>query len=381
MNKQTTSFLGRTVAQNQWFRATMTFALLNTAAWAQLPLPPGDTYDLLGTGSTPRLDGTVLTDVSYPFEIHDNLGNLLLTGEYQDRVVRSSLNDQLIFMPRIRNVEAQEGQDAWITALKVDGFADATTRVEYRSDSLGEVAPNAVTRSPSPGSELHFRYSPNDITPPEEGKFLSIATDQFGFDALGNVTIFAANDIGGLSFSTTLSGLSAPLVQLTPLSICDVNYSGTCDVDDLNLPSGLFSAGDIGSGVPVNPNNGHFDLNQDKVIDNNDLDVWLVEAATANAQNRPYVRGDANLDGAFGTSDLIQVFQAGQYEDQIAANSSWESGDWNGDLEFTTADVLAAFQQNGFSANASVASVPEPTAGAISLIGFGMVLLAGRYRS
>lgn len=380
MTKLPTQLLGRLMNRNQFLRGAMILVLANTA-WAQLPIAPGQTSNLIGIDSNSRLEGTVISDFLLPFEIHDNLGNLLLTGQYQDRVVRSDFSDELIFMPRILDVEAQGDQVAWITALKVDGFSEAQTRVEYRKDSLGEVAPNAVTRSPSPGDELHFRYSPNDITPPEEGKFLSIATNQLNYDSLGSVTIFAANDIGGLSFSTTIDGTNAPLIQSTPMSICDVNFSGTCDVNDLNLPDGLFSAGDLGSGVPVNPNNAHFDLNRNLRVDNEDLDVWLVEAATANAQNRPYFRGDANLDGVFNTTDLIQVFQAGQYEDRIAANSSWETGDWNGDREFTSGDVLAAFQQNGFSANARVASVPEPTSALGTLVVFGFALWAGRFRA
>lgn len=44
--------------------------------------------------------------------------------------------------------------------------------------------------------------------------------------------------------------------------------------------------------------------------------------------------GDTNLDGHFNSADLVRVFQAGEYEDQVFANSSWEEGDWNGDGEF-----------------------------------------------
>ncbi len=54
--------------------------------------------------------------------------------------------------------------------------------------------------------------------------------------------------------------------------------------------------------------------------------------------------GDANRDGRFSSSDLVQVFQRGEYEDNILGNSSWESGDWNGDGEFTSSDMVMAFQ-------------------------------------
>jgi hypothetical protein len=55
--------------------------------------------------------------------------------------------------------------------------------------------------------------------------------------------------------------------------------------------------------------------------------------------------GDANRDGRFNSTDLVQVFQAGEYEDGIAGNSTWEEGDWNGDKEFDSSDLVAAFEQ------------------------------------
>ena len=54
--------------------------------------------------------------------------------------------------------------------------------------------------------------------------------------------------------------------------------------------------------------------------------------------------GDANRDGVFNSSDLIQVLQAGEYEDGVSNNSDWEEGDWNGDGDFTSFDLVIAFQ-------------------------------------
>jgi hypothetical protein len=70
----------------------------------------------------------------------------------------------------------------------------------------------------------------------------------------------------------------------------------------------------------------------------------------------PSAPGDANRDGLFNSSDLVQVFQRGEYEDQIKGNSTWEDGDWNGDGDFTTADLVLAFQSGGYQAAASHAS-------------------------
>jgi hypothetical protein len=54
--------------------------------------------------------------------------------------------------------------------------------------------------------------------------------------------------------------------------------------------------------------------------------------------------GDANDDGVFNSSDLVQVFQAGEYEDDILHNSTYGEGDWNRDGEFDSADLVHAFQ-------------------------------------
>jgi hypothetical protein len=73
--------------------------------------------------------------------------------------------------------------------------------------------------------------------------------------------------------------------------------------------------------------------------------------------------GDSNLDGKFNSSDLIEVFQAGEYEDTRPENSSWQTGDWNGDGDFNSSDLVAAFADGGFEKGYRVAAVavPEPT--------------------
>ena len=42
--------------------------------------------------------------------------------------------------------------------------------------------------------------------------------------------------------------------------------------------------------------------------------------------------------------DFVQVFQAGEYEDDIPGNSTWEEGDWDGNGDFDSADFVMAFQ-------------------------------------
>ncbi|MCA9171379.1 MAG: hypothetical protein KDB23_27100, partial [Planctomycetales bacterium] len=85
-----------------------------------------------------------------------------------------------------------------------------------------------------------------------------------------------------------------------------------------------------------------FDLNDDDLVDHTDMDVMI-----ENILGTSY--GDANLDGIFNSRDLVAIFQAGQYEDDLIGNSTWSEGDWNCDGEFTTSDLVLAFQRGIYS--------------------------------
>ena len=84
--------------------------------------------------------------------------------------------------------------------------------------------------------------------------------------------------------------------------------------------------------------------------------AWQVSATlggTPGTQTLPtMIPGDSNQDGAFNSSDLVLVFQAGEYEDNEGGNSTFGEGDWNGDGDFTTADLVYAFQKASYSAAA-----------------------------
>ncbi|MCA9215135.1 MAG: tandem-95 repeat protein, partial [Planctomycetales bacterium] len=84
------------------------------------------------------------------------------------------------------------------------------------------------------------------------------------------------------------------------------------------------------------------------------LDVWstsvgwrasdLVGGTPGQLGNDERIPGDSNGDGIFNSSDLVLVFRAGEYEDGIAGNSTFEEGDWNGDGDFDTNDFVFAFR-------------------------------------
>lgn len=97
-----------------------------------------------------------------------------------------------------------------------------------------------------------------------------------------------------------------------------------------------------------------FDLDENLIVDFDDARIWIHDL------KRTYI-GDANLDGEFASSDLVNIFVAGEYEDDIALNSTWATGDWNGDGDFTTSDLVLAFQDGGYEQGPRIAAaVPEP---------------------
>jgi hypothetical protein len=90
-------------------------------------------------------------------------------------------------------------------------------------------------------------------------------------------------------------------------------------------------------------------------IDNDgDLDILAAsdhEGIIAWHENR--VIGDSNDDGVFNTSDLVHVFQVGEYLDAVPDNSTFADGDWNLDGDFTSSDLVFAFQAGTFTVPAS----------------------------
>jgi len=178
---------------------------------AAIEVTPGMSAPLSGTTSAanPDLAGGVVSDGLRPFEIRDAGGVVLLRGNLQDRVTRSASTGQLIFAPRLRELEAPGG-DAWVLDLSVSGYSGVSTDVEYRTDGSGSVGPRIATRTPGAGDRLAFEHQPGKLMPPEQGHFLSIFTDARHHAPRGSVTLTAQQSSGGPVFSTLLQGTQAP---------------------------------------------------------------------------------------------------------------------------------------------------------------------------
>jgi hypothetical protein len=201
-----------------------------------------------------------------------------------------------------------------------------------------------------------------------DGRLVSLEIDTTGFFGgswplkLTDVLPFA--QFGG-PWATTFASSAASLIENGSVSIdvgtCDTDGDGRCDpLGDLN-GNELLDAGDIDSlAAAIRRGNVErmLDLNDDGSVDILDHTTWI-------ASLRRTWPGDANLNGVFDSSDLVQVFAVGLYEVRDAVEAGWGSGDWNGDGLFSTADMVAVFQAGGYNQGprAAASAVPEPGGG------------------
>ncbi len=114
---------------------------------------------------------------------------------------------------------------------------------------------------------------------------------------------------------------------------CDFNGDNKVDGGDIQLLTDNLGSNDL-----------RFDVNGDLQFDIEDRNSLIFDKLGT-------CFGDANADGMFNTDDLVQVFQAGDYETTGVA--TWETGDWNGDGFFNSGDLVGALQQP--------CAVPEPS--------------------
>ncbi len=120
----------------------------------------------------------------------------------------------------------------------------------------------------------------------------------------------------------------------------DLDHDGIVNADDIDL---LALA--IRQGMTAPP----FDLDDNGLVDDDDFQYLIQNILQTTA-------GDANLDGLFNSSDMVEVFQSGEYEDDLEGNSGWARGDWDGDGDFTSADMVAAFQAGSYEQPAAAAA-------------------------
>ncbi len=176
----------------------------------------------------------------------------------------------------------------------------------------------------------------------------------------------------------SIGHLDGLLTTADSLLLADISPGGGLGADDSNtgviyqLKSLIPTIDELTRAVNRGETDSRFDLDQNGVVDAGDRIAWIKDV------NATYL-GDANLDGKFSSTDLVQVFQTAKYE--ADAEALWKEGDWSGDQRFTSTDLVAAFQDGGFEQPPAVVanSIPEPSS-LLLLCQCAFFIIVGRAR-
>ncbi|MFC1758800.1 hypothetical protein ACFL2H_08535 [Planctomycetota bacterium] len=169
----------------------------------------------------------------------------------------------------------------------------------------------------------------------------------------------------GTEFLCFTQGNGFRLGTIENRELADFDADGVFDVDDIDLLSKALRAVDKPKPVLMDVNlDGEFDAEDHRALVEDQIGI-------------PF--GDANADGAFSSTDLVRVFQHGEYDDALVGNSTWRTGDWDGDGEFSSGDfdVAGSYTPRDVVSTISVAAVPEPNASILALMG---LLMFARFR-
>jgi hypothetical protein len=238
----------------------------------------------------------------------------------------------------------------------------------------------------------------DSFDPPEAETWVHIAVT---LDEEGNVFHYLNGEANGEGF---VDREATPLIDEDTNLFIGSRYDGTTNMDGLlddvavfnqaltqaqvmTIMGGDFSAFGVGGGgIPGDFNNDmlvneadidaltatikaggmdrKFDVNQDGAVNSLDRNTWV------NGIKNTWF-GDSNLDGEFNSSDFVQVFTRGEYEDNVPSNSGWGDGDWDGSCDFDSADFVKAFTEAGYEKGprAAVNGVPEPAAWSLLMMG------------
>ena len=126
--------------------------------------------------------------------------------------------------------------------------------------------------------------------------------------------------------------------------------------------------------VEFGGHNALFDLNFDDVVDRQDVDLWLHDAAIINGFAEPYPSGDATLDGNVDAADLNAMAVNWQ-----SNSKRWSGGDFNldGVTDAEDLNLLALSWQESIpiAGELVAATVPEPAPMILFLVAvFAMVV-------
>jgi hypothetical protein len=227
------------------------------------------------------------------------------------------------------------------------GFKDTTLTLDMTGDGMVADVYNAF-KDDSGRQDYHKRYLLTD-----DGDMMAMA--DFGNNDLADVLV------GGWVNADQYTGGLTKLAISADASGVDLRAWGQCSPTDCDwgtVPMDLVGSSISDETPEYATANYEFDFKTTFVttrFDSGDLVVATYNVFTDDSDRYNYHNeyrfwklGDANHDGEFDSSDLVDVFQAGEYEDGVPGNSTWEEGDFNRDGDFDSSDLIEAFQYGGY---------------------------------
>ena len=248
-----------------------------------------------------------------------------------------------------RGVDTSGFEIGQVTGISPDGTT--LTARAFLGQGAGAVVDNSI------GLVIDLTDTP--LSPEPNQQLLATALANFGQTAsyFGD-TYFGDWTQDGLVNQNDIDFLRSVLLA------CDFDDNSLCNTADLNqmLAVGPVAPGVSAQGLEL------YDLTNDGVIDNTDVDEWLLIAAIENGLGTAYKRGDANLNGTVDGEDFI-LWNANKFSSSL----QWNAGDFNGDGVVDGQDFLQWNANKFTSSNA----VPEPRLAFAALVA-SLVLLRRR---
>jgi hypothetical protein len=283
----------------------------------------------------------------------------------------------------IRSPNAQGGNGGLISFSLATSSGDDLAQNSTGALLMNNLASSQGSTVDTDGGGIHNEFP---LADPTKWNEFWITVESGDVQDTYQVNIFANGSTMPTSYIVSGGdGVDGSIGSYLGLGLPSTTQSGAIDVDFFGFRPGLHepilfgTSGDFnGNGIldaadidalqaeiRAGTNNVEFDVTNDGLVNTEDRNFWVIDLANT-------FMGDANLDGEFNSSDLIAVLTVGEYEDNLAGNSTWAEGDWDGDAEFGSGDFLA-FQFGGYELGprTAIAAVPEPTS--VALISIGML--------
>jgi hypothetical protein len=293
-------------------------------------------------------DADILVEANGDLVIYENVDG---QGTYPsgtilvERDVRTTFRDAIL-----SDIDGDGSVDLVVTTFR-DGL------LWYRRVANGEFAVPVVIESMRVGE-----FQLNDVD--DDGDLDILATVRDGEWPTGQIRLYENNANQPTHFDSARTIWSDAGSHATTIHARDLDLDGDTDIVFAQYERGLYwlaNEGGVFSSARIisrsaqsmaGPQIDTFDMDGD-----GDNDILL-----SSFEAQPLVPiiwfeqrsiGDVNNDGRFSSDDLVLVFQAGEYEDDLPGNSTFDEGDWNQDGDFDTSDLVLAFQAGHYVADAT----------------------------